>query len=211
MDLDRQLKRYARDLGQVYAGAERALGRFSGVLVRLLEARYPWMESHGDRVAFWALRLNERLGSPLPGRELARAARLHDIGLLAFGEPLDPERLAGCRQHPAIAAEIIGEVDELAGIVPWIRHHRERWDGRGGPDGLAGEEIPLGARVLAVADFFDLNVGILRLSLGAARELLRQGGGGALDPELARVFAEMPLEVMLENYRWVESNEGSDH
>jgi len=95
-------------------------------------------------------------------RDLTFAAVLHDIGKLVIYEhvltkpgDLDDEEWEILKSHPAIGASIIEKMEFLSGAVPLIRHHHERYDGGGYPEGLKGDEIPLGARIIAVADSFD--------------------------------------------------------
>ncbi len=135
-----------------------------------LEARVPGMQGHARRVAVYAALTGQRLG--LDRAEVARvrqAAVLHDIG--------DHELLTE-----------LGD-EELTAIV---RHHHERFDGRGHPDGLVGEQIPIGARIVAVADTFDAVTSerLYRSSLdhAAALELLEGDAGARLDPQVVAGF-----------------------
>lgn len=132
-------------------------------LVNALDARDPYTRGHSERVARYAVGLGRRLG--LGRRELERlhlAATLHDIGKIGVRDAillkegrLDEEEFAAMRQHPAIAARMLGSFPNLADIVPGILHHHERWDGKGYPEGRAGEDIPMQSRIIALADAYD--------------------------------------------------------
>ena len=90
------------------------------------------------------------------------AGLLHDFGKIGITDKilnkpsrLDKDEYEVIKRHPSIAQVILEPIHDLEPIIPWIKHHHERWDGGGYPDGIAGEEIPLGARILAVADSYD--------------------------------------------------------
>src|SRR4029453_2311439 len=120
-------------------------------------------DNHIRRVQGWATALAEAAGMTRPEVEAVRvAALLHDIGKLAVPEHiltkpgrLTPKEFERVRIHPIVGAEIIKAVPFPYDVAPIIRSHHERWDGAGYPDGLHGEETPLGARVLSVVDYFD--------------------------------------------------------
>lgn len=135
-------------------------------------------------------------------RGVQTAALLHDIGKLAVPDhilskpgPLSPAEFQKVRTHPQIGADIVASVPFPYPVVPLILSHHERWDGRGYPAGLKGEDIPLGARILAIVDFYDV---ILTerpyhraATLSEALEQLRRQSGGAFDPALVDCFIEM--------------------
>ncbi len=222
MALDEQLVRYARDLAQVYAAREEAEAAWEEAFVHLLERRFPLLKGHHRRVAYWADHLNRALGEPLPRRALLRAARLHDIGLLALADAtvqawaraLAEDRAPGTEvreaflAHAPLGAEALATLPGFTEGAVWIRHHHEAWNGEGGPEGLAGEAIPLGSRVLAVAEVFDHQTYLQkRLSVPAARERLATLAGERLDPVLVAAFLELPLESLFENLIWLEAHE----
>jgi len=128
-----------------------------------VDARDAYTAGHSRRVHRLALEIGRALGLSVSELELlGHAALFHDIGKLAVPDTvlLKPERLTDTewglmRGHAAEGASIINRLGFLNDAVPAIRHHHERYDGRGYPDGLAGEEIPLGARIIHVADAFD--------------------------------------------------------
>lgn len=128
-----------------------------------LDARDRYTESHSMRVADLAARLGSQL--ELTGSEvelLRTAGNLHDLGKIGVRDsilnkagPLTPDEWEEMRRHPDIGADMIERHTALAAAAPFVRYHHERWDGTGYPAGIAREAIPLGARILAVADSFD--------------------------------------------------------
>ena len=171
-------------------------------LARAVDAKDPSTHRHSSRVALIAERLAEEIGWPAEDlRRIADAALLHDVGkllvadeILAKPGALDDEEFAEVMRHPAAGAEIAAEVlddDQTA----WIRHHHERWDGTGYPDRLTGPAIPAGARLLAVADAWDVMTQARHyrepLSTEAALEELRVHAGTQFDPGLAAALADL--------------------
>jgi putative two-component system response regulator len=132
-------------------------------LANAVEAKDPSIDSHCRRLAYRAARLAAFVG--LRGDELAAVAYgaiLHDIGKIAISEhvlnkagALDSLELERMREHPEIGGRICEPLQSARLFAPVIRHHHERWDGSGYPHGLAGESIPLGARIVAIADAYD--------------------------------------------------------
>jgi putative two-component system response regulator len=128
-----------------------------------VEAKDPFTNDHCDRIARYSLALGEKLGLPREYlKALQRGAILHDLGkigvpdviLLKPGPLTDAER-AVVRQHPIIGERICSPLKSLRLVLPIIRHHHERWNGTGYPDGLSGEAIPFTARILQCVDVFD--------------------------------------------------------
>jgi putative nucleotidyltransferase with HDIG domain len=151
------------DLRRLATGADRAARfRAAGSLARAVDTRDAYTGSHSERVADLAARIAERLGLTPEEIELARlAGRLHDLGKLAIPEEIlrkpggltEAERLV-LERHPQIGFRML----ESLGVDPvaeWVLHHHERWDGAGYPNGISGDDIPLGARIIFVADAFD--------------------------------------------------------
>jgi len=182
-------------------------------LANALDAGDPYTSGHSRRVARHAEMIARRLG--LSAHEISKvrtAAALHDIGKLDTPRPvlhkrgrLTDDEFAVIKQHPVRGADIIATLGdpELSDIV---RHHHERIDGTGYPDGLAGDEIPLAARVIAVADTFDAIVSTRPYRPGAphrqAIEVLTAEAGTQLDPTAVRAFTSVysghrPLSVWM--------------
>jgi len=131
-------------------------------LAKAVEAREVDTEGHNQRLAAWAEAIARELGcSEAEVQAVYWAAWLHDIGVISVPDrilrkpgPLSEEEWEVVRRHPEVGAEIVAPVKKLAAVIPLIRAHQERYDGSGYPEGLKGEAIPLGARILAVADAY---------------------------------------------------------
>jgi two-component system, cell cycle response regulator len=157
-------------------------------------------DDHVERVAVLSGALAGMLGqSDVEVRRIQLAARLHDIGKTAIPAtilnkpgPLDEQEWAFIRQHPLIGERIVLAAPALASTAPLIRSTHERVDGFGYPDGLTGDEIPLGARIIAVCDAFDAMTSdrLYRRSIGvdAALEQLAEDGGAHFDPAIVQAF-----------------------
>src|SRR5256886_12694221 len=133
-------------------------------MVAAIDARAPYTSGHSRRVAEKARIIARAAGLGTRDTDkLSAAALLHDVGKIheVFGpiisKPgrLTPEEQVIMRTHPVKSAELAGKVTELRDVVPLIRHHHENWDGTGYPDGLKGEAIPLGSRIIMFADTID--------------------------------------------------------
>jgi HD-GYP domain-containing protein (c-di-GMP phosphodiesterase class II) len=174
--------------------------------VRAIDARDPYTARHSEKVAGYAVQLAQALGLDPPGCERIRlAGLLHDIGKLALERsvlhktgPLSSHEWRQVREHPGLSAHIIGGVAYFAPFLPGARHHHERYDGRGYPDGLAGTAIPLDARILAVADAYDAMTSdrSYRRALPhtEAIERLQAGAGTQFDPICVEAFATLDLD-----------------
>jgi len=172
-------------------------------LAAAVDAKDPYTRGHSDRVAQFAALLAERAGLSHEQRTaLEMAAYLHDIGKIGIKEEilLKPGRLTDAemgqmRHHPLIGANILKPVGFPWPITPVVRHHHERWDGGGYPAGLKGEEIPLLARILTVADAYEAMVSDRPYRLGRTREEgveeLRRCAGSQFDPRLTEMFIEV--------------------
>jgi HD-GYP domain-containing protein (c-di-GMP phosphodiesterase class II) len=169
---------------------------------RAIEARDPYSSGHAARVTAIAEVIAARLGWDEDQIDVLRiGAALHDIGKLAVSDsvlrkpgPLNEPELDEVRAHPAEGARMLELVATLRVAVPCVRHHHERWDGLGYPDGRAGEEIPADARVLAVADAFDAMTSDRpyrpALSADDAVVELERCAGAQFDPDIVAVFVE---------------------
>ncbi len=132
-------------------------------MVAAVDARDPYTRAHSVSVAAYAVAIGRRMGmSTAAVDSLRKAALLHDVGKIGIPDailtkpgPLTDDEFNTVKRHPEIAIEILGHLSVLADQLPLILHHHEHYDGRGYPAGLVGEGIPLGARILAVADALD--------------------------------------------------------
>jgi diguanylate cyclase (GGDEF)-like protein len=175
--------------------------RAAAGLAQAVDARDTYTGSHSKRVGELAARIAARMGVAEEEIELLRlAGSLHDLGKLAISEdllrkvaPLTDDERAVLQRHPEIGFRML----EGLGVTPvaeWVLHHHERWDGRGYPDRKAGEQIPLGARILFVADAFDAMTSerVYRHRLDPAEALaeLERCAGTQFDPEIVSALAE---------------------
>ncbi len=171
----------------------------------LVNAKDPYTYGHSCRVENYSVRLATALGlSEEEVRSIQRAALLHDIGKVGINEgilrkegPLSLLEYEVMKQHPQIGAQILERVDFLQDLVPLVYHHQERFDGTGYPSGLKGLQIPLGARIIAIADAYEAMTNN-RPYRGkknpeqAVREL-RKNSGKQFDPEIVEAFAKVVL------------------
>jgi HD-GYP domain-containing protein (c-di-GMP phosphodiesterase class II) len=163
-------------------------------MVSALEARDPVTQRHASRLRDLAGAVALALDLEGPERQAVRlGAILHDVGKIGIADailskpgPLAPDELAIMRTHTEIGERVLSGVPFLTGALPIVRHHHERWDGAGYPDGLAGEEIPLGARIVAACDAWDAMTCDRPYrrarSLQDAATELRNGSGTQWDP-----------------------------
>jgi diguanylate cyclase (GGDEF)-like protein len=178
------------------------------VLLRALQERSPELAERHAAVARLVDALADRVGLPAKERaQLRQAAELHDIGKLGIPEailhkpgPLEPEEWAFVRRHTLIGERIIGAAPALAAAAKLVRSTHERFDGGGYPDGLQGEQIPLGARIIAVCDAFTAMTSPRRhapqLTVPEAIAELRRGAGTQFDPAIVGTFSELVVDLL---------------
>lgn len=171
-------------------------------LATMVDRRDPYTYQHSLNVSRYAVRLGELVGLPGNEIELIRSAALvHDIGKIAVRDAvllknarLTDEEWDEMRQHPVVGADMVSHLPEYQNGLQLILHHHEAWDGSGYPSGFAGEQIPLGARILAVADSYDAmstdRPYRKALSIELIVEQLRQGAGRQWDPRLVDLWLQ---------------------
>jgi response regulator RpfG family c-di-GMP phosphodiesterase len=170
------------------------------VMITALEARDAYTRGHSDRVAAYTEAIGRELGlSPAVMTNLVDGARLHDLGKIGIREEvlnktgkLTDEEYEHIKTHPGIGAEIVGKMEAYQHLVPMIRFHHERIDGKGYPDGLAQDRIPMEARIIAVADTFDAMTSQRPYRaprpLSDALRIVREVAGTQLDPKMVGAF-----------------------
>jgi putative nucleotidyltransferase with HDIG domain len=175
----------------------------AGALANAIEARDLGMTGHCERLSALAMLLARRYGLGRREVETVRlGAILHDIGKIAIPDrvllkpgPLAAEDLAVIQTHPLIGDRLLQPLELLESARPIVRHHHERWDGSGYPDGLAGTEIPLAARLVAVADGIEAMSSARPYrepcSRGEVERELASGRGIQWDPELVDLVLEL--------------------
>jgi len=170
--------------------------------LRTLDCHHPGEEAHGQRVAVYAVAIGQRMG--LGAEELLtlkEAALLHDLGklsvdpaLLSKTDAFTNEDIHAIQMHSILFSQSARPAF-LDACAPMIRHHHERWDGQGYPDCLHGEEIPLGARILAVAESFDAashGMGWRKpLDEAEAIDEIRKSAGMQFDPDVVQAFLDV--------------------
>lgn len=181
-------------------------------IIKTLEAKDRYTHGHSHRVAHYALLIAKKLSFTEEQLiEIELAALLHDIGKIStpdniLNKPgkLTPEEFEVIKEHPVQSYEILSEVTHLKQIALWVRAHQERIDGFGYPDGLRGENIPLPARIITVADAFDAMTSDrpyrAALSIQYAYDELKRCSGTQFDSRIVDIFIQ-------EHQQWQKSEE----
>jgi response regulator RpfG family c-di-GMP phosphodiesterase len=199
----KQLSTANEDLQRLFTGSIKALAQ-------ALEAKDEYTQGHSARVAEESVNIARYLS--LSDTEIQRmwlAGYLHDIGKIGIKEAvlnkpgkLNEEEWNLIQQHPVVAGRILGPIPELSDIIDIIVHHHERYNGSGYPDGLEGNSIPLGARILAVADTYDALTSRRpyrdSLTIEEAYRIIEEAAGTYLDPVIARAFLNLKRGVKAE-------------
>jgi len=210
-----QLQRYAADLRDTFVAerqrAEELRSSYVATvraLTNAVEARDAYTGKHAERVAAYGLELTRRIDPELAGDPQTEFGfLLHDVGKVAIPDgvlykatDLSDEEQSLMRRHPVIGFEIVSGIEFLTDAAQIVRHHHERFDGEGYPDGLAGDEIPLAARIFAVADALDAMTTDRPyrpgLTIDQAREEIRAGAGAQFDPTVVEQLDGLSDEVI---------------
>ncbi len=197
--LERLVKRKTTLLRQTFISAIDSL-------VRTLEARDSYTSGHSLRVGEYATDLARRIGIETKQiRQIKLASKLHDIGKIGLPEAilnktgtLTEEEFRCVQEHPVIGERILSPIVRNRAVIAAIRSHHERFDGNGYPDGLSGENIPLLARIITIADCFDAMTSSRAyrdaMSVEEALEIIRNGSGTQFDPRFVPPFLDMIRE-----------------
>jgi len=207
LDMTRLLKEEVINLG---AELSRERAKVKGLivatleaLVAVVEARDPWFAGHSLRVAQLAASIAAKTGrSDEEVEQVRQAGLLHDIGMIAVPESLlsktsslAPPEFEEMKRHTVVGFEILAPLPHLGSVSSFVRGHHERWDGKGYPDGLAGEAIPWGARLIAAAEIYDALTTARpyheQLAPELAVERMRGLIGSVLAPEVHQVLTAM--------------------
>ena len=208
-----QLARYAADLRETFKREreraqqlKRSYRATVQALANAVEARDAYTGRHAERVAAYGMAIASEAGiDPVDSPEMEFGFLLHDVGKVAVPDAilfkpsgLAPEEELVMRTHPVVGWEILREIDFLGAAKLVVRHHHERWDGGGYPDGLQGEDIPLLARVFAVADALDALTTDRpyrpATDFRTAGQEISAGAGTQFDPGVVDAFCAMPAE-----------------
>ena len=209
--LDVVVKERTKELEDSYLRLKEAHRQALFGLAEAIEAKDPYTKGHCGRVAAYALVLAKEAGYPEEGLEtLEFGAFLHDIGKIGIRDavllkpgPLDDVEWTHMREHPVKGYEIARRIEILHPIMAAVRNHHERWDGTGYPDRMKGADIPLAARIVAIADAYDAmstdrpyKAG---LPLAECERLLRKCAGTMYDPELIELFVTRRIGAIYED------------
>ena len=180
---------------------------FAKVLAYTLEEKDPYTAGHSERVCFYSDLISKKLSmTPKDRSELQIASYLHDIGKIGISDrfinkkaTLTSTDWTIIKQHTKKSIELLAPLKLSSNILCFIQHHHEHFDGTGYPDGLAGEQIPLGARIIAISDSYDSMTSARPyrkpLSIGEAKNELSKWNGKQFDPHLVSIFLEILKEM----------------
>jgi HD-GYP domain-containing protein (c-di-GMP phosphodiesterase class II) len=187
----------------LYERLQTDFARAMAALTAMADATERLESGHTDRVMDYAVAIGEAMDLSIERLGLLRfAGLLHDLGKVGVAEDilikpsaLTEEEMARVRRHSEVGASIVEQIRVLEELTPIVRHHHEHWDGTGYPDELAGDAIPLEARILAVADSYEAMTGKRthrkRMASASARLELQRGVGTQFDPEVVEAFLQI--------------------
>lgn len=174
-----------------------------------LDAKDKYTHGHSTRVTLYSLALAKALNLPDDLlEEIETAGLLHDIGKIAIPEKillkpgkLSPEEYEIIKTHPELGEKLVQGIEKLKIISNWLKSHHERYDGKGYPDGLAGEQIPISARIITIADTYDAMTSDRAYRSALPHEIaideIKRCAGSQFDPKLAQIFISIQEEVKL--------------
>ncbi len=206
--LERRVREKTAELSKALREIEASYASTLSALVAALDAREHETSDHSQRVVRYTLAIAERLGVPEAERpDIARGALLHDIGKIGVPDaillkpgPLLPSEWDEMRRHPQTGYTILQSIPFLARAAEIVLSHQEKFDGTGYPRQLAGEAIPLGARIFAIADTLDAITSDRPYRKGGpiekARNEIRRFAGTQFDPRCAEAFLSLDLQVV---------------
>ena len=199
---NRELIKLVEKLKNEQKKVEEAYFELITSLIKSLEAKDPYTEGHTQRVCEYAVMLAQKLNLPLEEIDrIRKAALLHDLGKIGIPDSilhkkgkLTPEEFNMIKQHEIVGAKILEHIKEFKDIIPYILYHHERFDGTGYPYGLAGDMIPLGAQIIAIADAFDAMITgrdyKKAYTIKEAVQELEKNKGSQFNPHLVDSFIE---------------------
>jgi putative nucleotidyltransferase with HDIG domain len=170
---------------------------------KTLELKDHYTGEHVENTVHFATGIAQQLNLPKEDVELIKqAAMLHDLGKIGISEnillkkgKLNKKEFDEIKKHPQIGADIIRPIQFLHDLIPFIFYHHERWDGKGYPSGIKGEDIPLGARVIAIADVYQALISDRpyhkAFSKSAAIDIIKKSSGTQFDPRIVSAFLKV--------------------
>ena len=198
-----EIKRINQELSETYEKLEKAYLDSIQTLRYTVEAKDPYTRGHSDRVAEYSVLIGEKLGLSESDIKTLRVGGLfHDIGKIGIPDSillkeskLTDDEYSEIKNHPSIGAHILCNAEVFQDIIPIVKHHHERYDGKGYPGKLKGEDIPYFARIAAVADAFDAMTSKRTyrnsLPIDVVRSEIEKNLGTQFDPELGKVFLDI--------------------
>ncbi len=198
---------YAVDLRKSHRQMQRSVLQSLLGLANALEAKDEYTRGHSERVAGLAQRLALAAGLGIAeAKTIAEAGLLHDLGKIGVPEhilrkqgPLTDEEWIAMRRHPLTGAQIVAPLEFFADAALIVRHHHERHDGSGYPDGLKGDGIPVGSRIVAIADVYDALTSERpyrrKLARAEAVQIMRDDAGLTLEPRLTELFLDLVIDA----------------
>ncbi len=198
-----EIKRINEQLAESNEKLEQAYLDMIQTLRYTVEAKDPYTRGHSDRVSEYAVLIGEKID--LSGEQIKTlqvGGLFHDIGkigipdsILLKKEKLTNDEYSEIKNHPSIGAHILGSATIFKDIIPIVKHHHERFDGKGYPNGLSGEQIPILARITAIADTFDAMTSKRSyrnaLDLEIVKEEIARCSGTQFDPKFAKIFIDI--------------------
>lgn len=202
--LARRIEESTKNLSRLYEDLRETYMRTIKALAQAIDARDHYTYSHSDNVTRYAELIARSMGVEMPYvQDIKDACQLHDLGKIGIqdsvlGKPsaLTQDEFNEIKQHAQKGATILEPLKFLDNVIDIVKHHHERWDGKGYPDMLKGEQIPLGARIMAVADSYDAMVSArpyrkVGLSVNEAMEEVRKNSGVQFDPKVVEAFLKV--------------------
>jgi response regulator RpfG family c-di-GMP phosphodiesterase len=208
VNLERKVREQTELINSMYV-------RSVDAMIRALEAKDLYTRGHSQRVTMYSVAIGKRMGMSDAGLEnLRRASILHDLGKIGVREVvlnkpgrLNDDEFLEIVRHPEVATQILDPIPFFQPLLPAILHHHERFDGKGYPSHLAGGEIPIESRIMAIADTFDAMTSTRAyrkaLPVEAANSEIVRGAGTQFDPEIVPLFLscqgriEIPVDVII--------------
>jgi putative two-component system response regulator len=202
--LARRIEESTKNLTRLYEDLRETYMRTIKALAHAIDARDHYTYSHSDNVTRYAELISRQMNIDVKNvADIKDACQLHDLGkigvpdnILGKAEALTQEEFNEIKLHSGKGAQILEPLKFLENVTDIVKHHHERWDGKGYPDGVKGEEIPLGSRIMAVADSYDAMVSArpyrkVGLSVSEAIEEIKKNSGTQFDPKIVDAFLKV--------------------